>query len=361
MKAMMKRRKKAPFHLAILMTVLAFFILVVTMMLVIVITYGLMRLGILHVLPSSHVAMIFILVQFGLASIFVGTAIAFFVLRVPLKPLNKMIEAMNRLAQGDYKTRLYLGENRLGKELAGSFNKLADELDNTELLRSDFVNNFSHEFKTPIVSVYGFARLLRRGHLDEEQTKEYLAIIEQESGRLAEMATNVLNMTKVENQNILTNVKEYNLSEQLRRSMLLLEKKWSAKELQLCCEFNEHMLCANEEMMQQVWVNLLDNAIKFAPEKGRITIIIREYATGKNEQQKMVAVAVKNNGPAIKEEDRTRIFNKFYQSDVSHATQGTGIGLAVVKKIVELHNSIIRVESDSRETAFWVELPKDNR
>ena len=102
---------------------------------------------------------------------------------------------------------------------------MARELDSTEMLRSDFVNNFSHEFKTPIVSIYGFARLLRRGGLSEEQSREYLSIIEQESGRLSAMATNVLNLTKIENQSILSGVSTYNLSEQLRRTILLLEKK----------------------------------------------------------------------------------------------------------------------------------------
>ena len=265
---------------------------------------------------------------------------------------------MNRLAGGDYSVRLYFGERKIGKMLADSFNKMAEELDNTELLRSDFVNNFSHEFKTPIVSIYGFAKMLRRGHPDEEQTREYLTIIEQESGRLAEMATNVLNMTKVENQNILTNVTEYNLSEQIRRSVLLLEKKWSRKELEIACDFNEHQIFANEEMMKQVWLNLLDNAIKFTPEKGKITILIREYQKENDRPQGSVVVAIKNNGPAIKEEDRERIFNKFYQSDTSHASAGTGIGLAVVKKIVELHEGKVWVESDDRETTFWVNIPK---
>ena len=114
-------------------------------------------------------------------------------------------------------------------------------------------------------------------------------------------------------------------------------------------------------MMKQVWVNLLDNAIKFAPEKGKITVLIREHPDEERQEDGTVAVAIKNNGPQIKEEDRKRIFNKFYQSDTSHAAEGTGIGLAIVKRIVELHEGEIRVESDSRETAFWVELPKNRQ
>ena len=111
-------------------------------------------------------------------------------------------------------------------------------------------------------------------------------------------------------------------------------------------------------MMKQVWLNLLDNAIKFTPEKGKITILIREYQKENDRPQGSVVVAIKNNGPAIKEEDRERIFNKFYQSDTSHASAGTGIGLAVVKKIVELHEGKVWVESDDWETTFWVNIPK---
>ena len=354
-----KRKKKAPLPLVIVMTVLAFLILMVTMIFVITFTYGLMRLGIINSAISGHMAMTFILIQFGIASIFVGTAISFLVVRIPLRPVNKLIEAMDRLAEGDYQTRLHLGEHRLGKKLETSFNKLAEELGNTEMLRSDFVNNFSHEFKTPIVSIYGFAKLLRRGHVEEEQAREYISIIEQESGRLADMATNVLNLTKVENQMILTDVKEYNLSEQIRRCVLLLEKKWSAKDLEISCEFNEHMITANEEMLQQVWINLLDNAIKFSPESGKVTIWVQEKPPEKEGRYPAaVTVAVKNTGPASREEDRERIFHKFYQADTSHASQGTGVGLAVVKKIVELHRGSVWVESTETATTFRVELPR---
>lgn len=356
-----KQRKKVFLPLIILVTVIAFFVLVITMLFVVTVTWLLMKTGLFHFSHTSTGGLIFILLEFALASIFVGTLVSFMVGRISLRPLGRLISGMNRMAGGDYSVRLYFGERKIGKMLADSFNKMAEELDNTELLRSDFVNNFSHEFKTPIVSIYGFAKLLRRGHLDEEQTREYLSIIEQESGRLVEMATNVLNMTKVENQNILTDVTEYNLSEQIRRSVLLLEKKWSRKELEIACNFNEHKIFANEEMMKQVWVNLLDNAIKFAPEKGKITILIRKYQWEDDPTQSCVAVAIKNNGPAIKEEDRERIFNKFYQADTSHASAGTGIGLAVVKKIVELHEGKVQVESDDRETAFWVIIPDGNR
>ena len=341
--------KKRP-PLVFIVTVIAFFVMVATMLLAVAFVYLIGRLPFFHFAPTEKTGLIFILVEFAAASILLGTVISFVIFKVSLKPLSRMIQALNRLAGGDYRTRLYFGERKAGKALADSFNTLAEELENTEMLRSDFINNFSHEFKTPIVSIYGFARLLLKGNLPEEQTKEYLTIIEQESGRLSAMATNVLNLTKVENQNILTNVTRFNLSEQLRRCVLLLEKKWAAKNIQPSCGFSEHMVCANEELLCQVWINLLDNAIKFAPENGQINVRIYE-------RPETIRVSIANNGPKIGERDQARIFNKFYQGDTSHASAGTGIGLSVVKKITELHQGRVWADSTEQETVFWVELP----
>ena len=245
-----------------------------------------------------------------------------------------------------------LAKYPVAKELSDSFNKMAAELESTEMLRSDFINNFSHEFKTPIVSIAGFAKLLKKGRLSEEEELEYLDIIEDESLRLSAMATNVLNLTKVENQTILTGVSRYNLSEQLRNCVLLLENKWSKKNLELNVDFEEHQICANEELLKQVWVNLLDNAIKFTPDDGLIEVAIGEDGNSN-------AVSVINSGSEIPEENRERIFQKFYQADESHATEGNGIGLAIVQKVVQLHQGKVEVESGKGRTSFTVILPKD--
>ncbi|MBR5123966.1 MAG: HAMP domain-containing histidine kinase, partial [Clostridia bacterium] len=163
-------------------------------------------------------------------SLILGWVLVFFSIRIPLKPIHVLVTHMNRLATGDFKTRIKgkgpLANHPYVSEVNESFNKLAEELDHTEMLRTDFVNNFSHEFKTPIVSIAGLAKLLRKGNLTEEQKAVYLASIEEESLRLAAMATNVLNLTKVENQTILTDVSTFNLSEQVRSAFLLLETKW---------------------------------------------------------------------------------------------------------------------------------------
>lgn len=345
-----KHGKRPHIPLTFIVTVIAFFVLVITMFVVTLISYLMIHLGVFHYVPSGRASFIFIMVEFSLSSIVVGTCVSLVVGRISLRPISRMITALDCLAAGDYKTRIYFGESTVGKELAKSFNMLAQELDNTEMLRSDFVNNFSHEFKTPIVSIYGFSRLLLKGKVDENTAREYLFIIEQESGRLSKMATNVLNLTKIENQTILTDQAEYNVSEQIRRSILLLEKKWSAKNIQLSCEFNEHKITANEELLKQVWINILDNAIKFSPENGKITVAIYD-------RSEAISVVIKNNGPKISEHDMLRIFNKFYQGDASHGGEGTGVGLSIVKKIVDLHGGKVWVESTDKETAFWVSLP----
>lgn len=288
-------------------------------------------------------------------SIPTGIIVAMMASKFPLKPIRDLINGMDRLASGDFSTRISAGViMRRYPSYVGvteSFNKMAEELENTELLRSDFVNNFSHEFKTPIVSIAGFARLLRRGGLSAQQQKEYLEAIEEESLRLSEMATNVLNLTRVENQTILTDVTRYNLSEQLRSCVLLLERKWSGKDLELQLEFGEHTIRADEELLKQVWINLLDNAIKFAPEGHTVQIRI-------NELEKALRVEIRNTGSQIPPEKLEYVFHKFYQADKSHASRGNGVGLAIVKRIVELHGGTVAADSREDVTAFTVVLPK---
>ena len=228
---------------------------------------------------------------------------------------------------------------------------MASELKNTEMLRGDFVNNFSHEFKTPIVSIAGFAKLLRRGDLTEEQKEEYLAVIEEESLRLSDMATNVLNLTRVENQTILTDIVKFNLSEQIRSSILLLADKWEKKQLDFKVDFGEYRISANEELLKQVWINLLDNAIKFSPVGGVIEVNIKNRPDS-------LSVDIINSGEEIPAESISRIFQKFYQADSSHSGEGNGVGLAIVKKVVELHNGTVSAQSENNLTMFTVTLPK---
>jgi len=165
------------------------------------------------------------------------------------------------------------------------------------------------------------------------------------------MATNVLNLTKLENQTILTGASEFNLSEQIRNCVLLLENKWSKKNIDLDLAFEEYNIYANEEMLKEVWINLLDNAFKFSDEGGTVRINITEI-------EDRILVSVSNTGEEIPEKAKELIFRKFYKVDESHSSTGNGIGLAIVKKIVELHGGDVIVSSGNRKTVFTVSLPK---
>jgi signal transduction histidine kinase len=346
--------RKQRLALTILFASVVFCFIIVTLLIAGIVILFLVHKGVLA--PGTELPRVdYMIFNIMLTSILLGSVLTAVTSRIPLKPVNSFINAMNRLASGDYKTRLHFGKHfdrhPTAKELSESFNHMAEELEKTEMLRSDFINNFSHEFKTPIVSIAGFAKLLKHGNLTESQKMDYISIIEEESLRLAAMATNVLNLTKIENQTILTGASKFNLSEQIRNCVLLLENKWSKKSIELDLAFDEYYVYANEEMLKEVWINLLDNAIKFCDENGTVRIHMTEI-------ESRLLVSISDTGEEIPEEARDLIFRKFYQLDESHSSPGNGIGLAIVKKIVELHGGEVTVSSGNRKTVFTVSLPK---
>lgn len=272
---------------------------------------------------------------FAFASILLGTFFSAVFIRKPLRPFGQILEALSRISEGDYSVRLNVHGPYIMKELNDSFNHMAGELGSIEMLRTDFVNNFSHEFKTPIVSIGGFARMLKRENLTPEERNEYLDIIISETDRLAELSTNVLNLSKVENQYILTDKKTVNISEQIRLAVALLEKKWTEKKIEIQFDSEEVYLSGDEELLKQVWINLIDNAVKFSPEYGTVKIEVRHT-------QEETAVSVANEGE-LPAEVVAHIFDKFYQGDTSRTRQGNGLGLTIAKKITELHGGSLTV------------------
>ncbi len=340
--------------LTLLFSVVVFCVLLIAILLAL----GLVALLIqFHVFKgvSEEIRMSNVMLVTAFISLMMGAALVMILSKIPTEPINKFINGLNSLAAGNFKTRLsYKGpiaNHPTVLEITESFNKLAKELENTEMLRSDFINNFSHEFKTPIVSIAGFAKLLQKGNLTEEQKTQYLNAIEEESMRLSYMATNILNMTRIENQEILTDVTKFNLSEQIRFAVLLMEEQWTKKNIELQLDFDEYEIEANEEFLKQVWINLVGNAVKFAPRCATVAVDICETAQS-------FIVAVSNTGQDIPPEKQKKLFNKFYQADESHAQEGNGIGLAIVKKIVDLHGGWVSVKSEGGMTVFTVELPK---
>lgn len=292
-----------------------------------------------------------IIAVFIISGVLIGTGITLGISRLVLKPSWDLLSGVRRLAQGDYSARMDLGGAYEMKELASNFNDLAKELENTEILRSDFINNFSHEFKTPIVSVKGLVELLKKSNLPEEKRVAYLKIIEEELDRVSDMATNILNLSKIENQTILTDITEFNLSEQIRTCILLLEKKWSKKNIEFKLDFKEIYCRGNEDMLKQVWINLLDNAIKFAFSDSVISVDITDA-------DEFISVKITDNGETIPETEFGNIFNKFYQKNKAAQREGNGIGLSIVSHIVKLHQGTVSVSSENDYTAFTATIKK---
>ena len=351
----MNAQKKQHFGLIALFVCVLFLTGLVISGISVLIVYLLVHSGVLMVAPDVVPDLGKLMMLSMVLSIPIGLVISLAVSKFPLKPIRNLIDSMDRLASGDFKTRVNAGKimRRYPDfvEVSQSFNKMAQELESTEMLRSDFINNFSHEFKTPIVSIAGMAKVLRRGNLSQQEQEQYLSAIEEEAMRLSSLATNVLNLTKVENQSILTDVTQYNLSEQIRSCILLLEPKWSKKDIELQVEFGEYSIHASQELLKQVWINLLDNAVKFTPDGHTIQVRI----SGGNGR---ITVDVVNTGSEIPPESQDRIFNKFYQADESHAAQGNGVGLAIVRRVVQLHGGTVSVSCRNEVTDFRVELPQ---
>lgn len=291
------------------------------------------------------------LFQSGVISIIIGTTLSFFMSHFPLRPLHTLIEAIHEVSAGNYDVKIHLEHPKEFQELSECFNQMTEELAGIEMFRSDFINNFSHEFKTPIVSILGFARLLKSQKPDTCQSQEYLDIIIEESKRLSELSATVLNLSKVESLTLLTDKTVYSLSEQIRECILLLENKWSKKQIDFDIDMDEIMIRANEQLLKQVWMNLLDNAVKFSPAAGYIFITLRS-------ENGNAVFTVKDQGDGMDDKVMKYIFDKFYQGDTSHHMEGNGLGLPLAKKIVELHKGSISVKSQTEKgSVFIVTLP----
>lgn len=293
-----------------------------------------------------------------LMSLIIGTLLSAAFSKVLLGPLNQLIDATRKVADGDFSVRVTStsSDDELDR-LVGSFNDMTKELGSNELFKKDFINSFSHEFKTPIVSIRGFARQLERDDITDDERREYAGIIARESERLANMASNILLLTRLENQQFMPDVTEFRLDEQLRRAILLLEKQWSDKDIDLDLELPDTRVRANEEMLSHVWINIIGNAVKFTPAGGRIAV-----SCGRERDH--IRVTVSDSGIGMDAETLGRIFDKFYQGDVSgssepsHSGDGNGLGLPLAKRIVELTGGRISVKSKVSEgSEFIVTLP----
>lgn len=268
-----------------------------------------------------------------------GAAVSHFLSKKILAPLNKLSQAMGKVAQGDFSVVLEsdIKLNEIQK-LYGNFNLMVKGLAATETLQTDFVSNVSHEFKTPISAINGYATLLHGNQDLTSEQSEYAEKILYNTGRLSGLVSNILLLSKIESQAIPVKKEAFRLDEQIRQAILTLETRWSEKEIDLAAELEKVSYTGNENLMLHIWLNLIDNAIKFSPQRGSILICLK--ASKQN-----VLVSVRDHGCGISEADRKRIFDKFYQTDTAHKEEGNGLGLALVQRIVQIHDGSIEVEN----------------
>ena len=259
------------------------------------------------------------------------------------RPVKQILEATEKIMQGDFTIRIepvkeFAGETGFN-EIITAINKMTAELAGTETLRTDFIANVSHELKTPLAVMGNYATMLQKPGICEEDRIEYAKAISHSSRRLAALITNILKLNKLENQQIFPQMDEYDLGEQLCESLLQFEDAWEQKQLNIETDMQEAVrIRSDPELLSLVWNNLISNAVKFTPQGGTIGISLKAEGN-------LVTVSVRDTGCGIRPEVGQHIFEKFYQGDPSHATQGNGLGLALVKRVVDILNGEIGVQS----------------
>lgn len=340
--------KKPKHHsrLALLLTLYVFFIMVASIFVVISVAVLLFRLGVF----IPQVALMPILTIIIVSGI-LGIALSAFFSRYTVRNIDSIFNAIDEVSKGNFKVRIDTKQVSQLFYFSEKINNMAKELESIQTLRSDFVSNFSHEFKTPIVSIRGFARLLKKPELTETERGEYLDIIIEESNRLAQLATNSLTLSKLDSQNILNDKAELKLDEQIRQSVLLLANSWQKKNIDVEINMPPVVYVGSSSLLEQLWINLLSNAIKFTGENGKIQINSRI-------QDNNLTVFFEDNGCGMSENTVNHIFDRYFQGDQSHSTEGNGLGMSIAKRIVDLHGGTIDIESKpGTGSTFAITLP----
>jgi signal transduction histidine kinase len=293
------------------------------------------------------------LLAISLISLVVGVAVSVYFSRRTLRPIRAVMKGLHAVANGDFSVQLEPNNKSVGdvQELARDFNKMVRALDANDAMQRDFMGSFSHELRTPLTSISGFAKLLRDKDFSEEERREYLAVIIAESERLTALSVNMLNLSKFEALEIVTDKRRFWLDEQIRLIVMLLEPKWSAKALHVSVDLDAVVFDGNEEFTRHIWTNLLDNAIKFSDQGGDITVKL----TGRDGK---ITFSVQDTGPGMDAQTQAHVFDKFYQGDASRAGMGYGLGLALVKRAAELCGGSVSLRSTPKQgSVFSVTLP----
>lgn len=259
------------------------------------------------------------------------------------KPVKSIQKTTEELAKGNFKARVDIGKTSSTRNefdiIADNINKMASELSGIETLRSDFVSNVSHELKTPLAVIGNYSTMLQALELSDEKRMEYAIAISSATSRLSELVTNILKLNKLENQQIYPDKETYYLGEQLAESVLGFEEVWESKNIEIHMDIADDItVTADKELLSLVWNNLLSNAFKFTDEGGKVEVRL-------NKENGKTKVSISDSGCGISDEAGKHIFDKFYQGDTSHATKGNGLGLALVKRVIDICGADISVSS----------------
>ncbi|MCD8325461.1 MAG: HAMP domain-containing histidine kinase, partial [Lachnospiraceae bacterium] len=330
---MNKRKRTGGFSLRHYFTVVILLILIVTLFVANVVTYLLdFAFGMSMQIPVT--------VMVPILSIVLSTDITMVMSKFFLAPITRLSQAMKEVAQGNREVRLFDDKNPVTEitDSYESFNAMTEAIDASEKMQNEFISNVSHEFKTPINAIEGYTMLLQGESQETGEQEEYIQKILLNTRRLSELVGNILLLSKLESQNILTQRDQFCLDEQIRQVIVSLESQWESKNIEFDVEMETIYCTADERLLQHVWLNLIGNAIKFVPQEGLIEVRLRR-------DDNEVVFTIWDNGPGIPKGQEDKIFERFYQADSSHKAEGNGLGLALVTRAVEMSEGSVFVEN----------------
>lgn len=339
------RQKKVKVSLRTRLTLLVGGVLLVS----IFVAFGITRL-INWLVPI--VARIPLWIQLNVFALVVAMLATRFLSRIFFDPIRDLRIGMQEIADGRFDTRLQTDSSSLEiQELVAGFNMMAQELESTEILQTDFVSNVSHEFKTPINAIEGYTTLLQSTDNIDEVEGEYIDKILANTHRLSSLVSHILLLSKIENQSIRPVREAYRLDEQIREAVVALESAWEPKDIEWDVELDKITYVGSKNMMHHVWSNLLGNAVKFSPIGG--CVCLRLWQTDET-----VCFTVEDEGPGLSAEAEKHLFDKFYQADTSHKGEGNGLGLALVQRILTVEGgTVVAANRPEGGCRFTVTLP----
>lgn len=301
---------------------------------------------------DTEIQYVLLIMAFVLGSACLGFPIALLITRKSMNVLDNLNETINKIAECDFNTSLPpISQNEQISMVVNNFNRMIKQLSSVSILKNDFISGFSHEFKTPIVSVKGYAELLKDNDNLTQEQKEYVKIIIEESERLSKLSEKTMLLAKLDSQSIVEQQEEFSLSGQIEDCILLLDNSLKEKNIEIDSSLEDVNIVSSQDLLKEVWINLLVNSIKYTSSGGKITVSLKV-------KHNNAVIEIKDNGIGMTDEVKKHIFDKFFQVDNSHSQKGIGLGLSIVLRILELLNGNINCESELNQgTTMTVVLP----